>query len=248
MIGFDDIISIVIRRLELFLFCFTNEIPASEITLKNILVSCRVYLSCATTQSELNMAVESISRQNMYLCALVLLVIISANLVQSEFFNNVIQCSGKKTCSECIQTRGCAWCAQPDFNNRCFQNNTSPLTGSCQEPYIFSPSNDLKIIQAQELTRRVESIGGGGGGGYEEDLYQQHQSKGSHYHGGYEQELHTQSKQTQYSGSHRQVSESVKYGYHEESGRIVQIYPQVVDLKLRLSKTKIYPISKLNFY
>lgn len=197
----------------------------------------RVYLSCASKSSELNMTIESISRHHTYWCALVLLVIISANLVQSVFVESLQRpCNGKKTCHECIQTKGCAWCAQPDFGERCFQNNTSPVTGSCAEPFVFSPINEQQITRALELTRRVDTYESNGGGGqYEEGQYQESSNKGHYSKSGFEQESYRQTGHIEASNSHRQTSQNVNYGSYEESGKIVQIYPQRVGLKLRIS-------------
>lgn len=195
-----------------------------------------MYLSCASKPSDLNMAIESISRHQ--LCALVLLVIISANLVQSVFVESLQKpCDGKKTCHECIQSKGCAWCALPDFGERCFQQNTSSLTGTCPENYTFNPRNVEILKSSLELTRSVGRIGGGHGGGqYQEASYEEHSSsKGRHFKSGFEQESYNQNSQSAYSGSHRESSQNVEYGYQEESGKIVQIKPQRVGLQLRIS-------------
>lgn len=184
------------------------------------------------------MAIETISRHHMYLCGLVMLVIISANLVQGVFVESLQKpCDGKKTCHECIQTKGCAWCAQPGFGERCFQKNTSPLTGTCEDPFIFSPNNEQIIVAASSLTRRVNRTEGhSGGGGYEEGSYQEYNTKGRYSKTSFEQESHRQSSHSEFNSNHRQTSQSMNYGSYEESGKIVQIYPQRVSLKLRLSK------------
>lgn len=223
------------KKLKLFFFNFNviwNLIP--------LFLFFRVYLSCASKSSELNMTIESISRHHTYWCALVLLVIISANLVQSVFVESLQRpCNGKKTCHECIQTKGCAWCAQPDFGERCFQNNTSPLTGSCAEPFIFSPINEQQIKKALVLTSlrngsRVNESHGGGGQ-YEEGQYQVNSNKGYHSRSGFEQESSRQTGHIGVSDSHFQTSQSVSYESYEESGKIVQIFPQRIGLKLRIS-------------
>lgn len=198
------------------------------------------------------MTIESISRHHTYWCALVLLVIISANLVQSANQSVMVEqlhrsCNGKKTCHECIQTKGCSWCAQPDFGERCFQSNTSPLTGSCAEEFTFSPINEQQIKKALELTRHVATYESHGGGGqYEEGQYQEYNSKGHYSKSGSEQESYRETGHIGVSNSHRQTSQSVNYGSYEESGKIVQIYPQRVGLKLRISMFYWHYMYELN--
>lgn len=113
-------------------------------------------------------------------------------------------CASKETCSSCIQTPKCAWCAQDDFGDRprCFQPDLKPAT-SCDEAFVVDPGNEMALLNALGLTR--------GGGMYEESHQSEHSSssRGSSSKGG---------------------------SSSSASGGVVQISPQHVNLKLRVSK------------
>ncbi|XP_055305267.1 integrin beta-PS isoform X2 [Sitodiplosis mosellana] len=186
------------------------------------------------------MAIETISRRNMYLCAALLLVLVSANLVQSQFAEKLIQnpCVSKTNCHECIQAKSCAWCMHPDFGDkpRCFQPSLSPLTGGCPEEYTYDPDNIEILNETRQLTRggSAAAISGGSGqsiaGGYSSSSQSE-----SYNRKDYSQE--SWDRQTQQSANYnsKKSGHHVEYGSFEE-GKIVQIYPQRVSLKLRINQ------------
>lgn len=138
---------------------------------------------------------------------------LAAKLVQNP-------CVNKRTCHECIQTQSCAWCMQPDHGDkpRCFQHSYSNI---CPEEYIWNPDTEQKFVLNRELTR-AESIGGGFGG---------QMSYGSSY---MSNSSYSSSMKSAYSSSYSASSSS--RGYAGASSReIVQISPQRVGLKLRIS-------------
>jgi len=62
-------------------------------------------------------------------------------------------CSGKQTCSECIQTNDCAWCQENEFifGDRCSKRGNPK---KCPESSIVDPKNNLTIVQAEPLTEK----------------------------------------------------------------------------------------------
>lgn len=136
-------------------------------------------------------------------------------------------CVSKTTCSECIQTKSCAWCLEPDHDDRarCFQPSLSSITGSCPEQYTWNPDHEERILIASELTRAKKASGGGVHVSGSEYSASQSSSSSSSYHGS-----------AQFGGS--------THGSASSSSRITQIYPQRVGLKLRISKSMNYFHSK----
>lgn len=144
--------------------------------------------------------------------------------VQSQLPEKLTQnpCVSKTTCRECIQTKSCAWCMQPEFDDkpRCFQPSLSSLLGSCPEEYTWNPDIQERLVIAEQLTRGVAQSGGGtfvSGGSIEEHGSSSH-SEQSHF------------------SSESGGQESMSASGHR---KIVQIYPQRVSLKLRLSELKM---------
>lgn len=127
-------------------------------------------------------------------------------------------CVSKVTCSDCIQTKSCAWCLEPDFGDRprCFQPSLSAITGSCPEQYTWNPDHEERILIHEELTRAGKAAGGG-----------VHVS-GSEY---------SASSSSSSSSSHSSSAHfgSSSRGSASSSSKITQIYPQRVGLKLRIS-------------
>uniref|UniRef100_U5EVW7 Integrin beta n=1 Tax=Corethrella appendiculata TaxID=1370023 RepID=U5EVW7_9DIPT len=130
-------------------------------------------------------------------------------------------CVSKTTCKECIQTKSCAWCMQPDFGDRprCFQPSLTQLHGSCPEEYTWNPDNEQTLVINRELSRAGSKAGGG-----------QFVSGGS---------VSMSGSSSSSSSSHHQSSGG---SYFEESGSsnfgqdTVQISPQRVGLKLRINE------------
>lgn len=141
-------------------------------------------------------------------------------------------CSGKATCSQCIQTKTCAWCLQPQANfegrERCFQPSYDSLT-TCPEEFTYNPDSQLTETINKELTRRKRLDAGAG---YEDDSaaaaagYQQ--SSASNY-------SYSSSSYRSSSGSSSSSSSSNSMSWRSE-GEIVQIKPQRVNLRLRISE------------
>lgn len=182
------------------------------------------------------MAIESIHRHSIYFYA-VLVLTITLNVAQSASYESTpSSCASKLTCHECIQAKSCSWCLQPDYGDkpRCFQPSHDKSINNCAEEYTWDPDNEQRLVIAEELTRGGISQSGGGqsiaGGSYEASS-----SKGSHHSSGSTYESYNRQTQTSATHSHKQSGMHTSYGSHSESGRIVQIYPQRVNLKLRIS-------------
>lgn len=184
------------------------------------------------------MTIESITRHSRYVCVVVVLVI-TINLAQSASYESTpSSCASKLTCHECIQAKSCSWCMDPDYGDkpRCFQPTHDKSINTCSEEYTWDPDNEQRLEIAEELTRGGMSqatIGGGqsmAGGSYEASS-----SKGSHFSAGSTYENYNRQTQSSATHSHKESGMHTSYGSHSESGRIVQIYPQRVNLKLRIS-------------
>lgn len=132
-------------------------------------------------------------------------------------------CVSKTTCRDCIQTKSCAWCLEPEFGDRprCFQPSLASITGSCPEQYTWNPDHEERILLREELTRAGKSAGGGVHVSGSEYSASSSSSSSSSYSGS-----------ATFGGSSRGSSQSSA----SSSGKIVQVYPQRVGLKLRISK------------
>lgn len=119
-------------------------------------------------------------------------------------------CVSKINCHECIQTRGCAWCMDPDFGDkpRCFQPSSVSLIGGCKEEYTHNPDNEQQLLISEQLTRAGMLTASGAG-----------MAAGS-AHGS--------------AHAHGSASASGSWGASGHQS-IVQISPQRVGLKLRIS-------------
>lgn len=136
-------------------------------------------------------------------------------------------CVSKVSCRECIQTKSCAWCLQPDFGDkpRCFQPSLSSFTGGCPEQYTWNPDHEERLLIREELTRAGSSSAAAGAAYGGSSSYGSSSSSGSF-------------SSSSSSGS----SSSSHHHFGSASGqKIVQIYPQRVGLKLRISKLKNVP-------
>lgn len=127
-------------------------------------------------------------------------------------------CTSKTTCSSCIQAQHCAWCMQPDFGDRprCFLPDLKPAT-PCPEEFVVNPDNEEIMIRNMALSRSGQSIAGGGmasGGSYHEEG----------------------SSSSSMSGSGSSASGGSASGGAAGGGSVVQVSPQHVNLKLRISE------------
>lgn len=146
----------------------------------------------------------------------------------SDKLNIQNSCVSKTTCRECIQTKNCAWCMQPDFGDkpRCFQPSLTSFAGSCLEEYTWNPDNEQRIFLNRELTRAGSASGGGSASGSYGESYSGSSSSSS-----------SSSSSHSFGGS----SSSSGSGAWGASGQqsIVQISPQRVGLKLRISECDV---------
>lgn len=166
------------------------------------------------------------NKSSIYFLALVL--ISTFGTIQSQFggektvsFQN--PCVSKTSCSACIQTQKCAWCMQPEFGDRprCFQPDLKPST-PCPEEFVINPDNEQIMIRDYALSRGGKALSGGGGmvsGGTIEEEESGHSSM---------------------SGSSSASGGASMSGGSSgsASGSVVQISPQHVHLKLRISEFK----------
>lgn len=123
-------------------------------------------------------------------------------------------CSAKPTCSECIQTKSCAWCFEPNYaGDRCFQPSLVPFNARCPEQFTYDPDNYVFNKDSRELTR----VRGGAG-----------MAKGG------------ASMSSSSSGSVSSSSSGSSSMSGSASGaadaQIVQISPQKIDLHLRINE------------
>lgn len=134
-------------------------------------------------------------------------------------------CASKATCHECIQTQACAWCMQPDFGKkqRCFQPSLTYRSMECQEEWIYNPDNIQMVSIARQLTR-TGSMKGSAAAEYMEMASMYSNSSSSSWSSG------SSSSWGSSAGGGSSGGSSSASG-----GQITQIYPQRVNLKLRIS-------------
>jgi integrin beta 1 len=152
--------------------------------------------------------------------ALVLLSIVCAiesqSIDKAALFTN--PCTGKTNCGLCIQTSSCAWCMQPDFGDRprCFQPDLKPAT-PCPEEFVVNPDNEQIMMREAMLSRGSAYLGDG-------SMVSGGSASG---HG---------SSSGSMSGHGSASGGSSGHGSSSGSGSVVQISPQEVKLKLRISE------------
>lgn len=135
-------------------------------------------------------------------------------------------CISKTTCSSCIQSQGCGWCMDADFDTkpRCFSPQVfKDPTVHCKD--IYYPKNFFMALIHENLTsttRREQS------GGYEAGVSIEGESSASGSYGG------------QGSASGGFGGGAAGAGSGSAGAKIVQIYPQRVQLKLRTSEDLFY--------
>lgn len=187
--------------------------------------------------------------RNYMICHIfVLLCILSTEYIaNSQFSPNVTPlnpCSSKTTCRDCIQTKGCAWCMDPEYGSerpRCVDPSHFSFT-QCRKEFIYNPDNEITIKMDHELTRSGQSIQGGvysSGSSYSASSSGSSEISGSYSASGGSS---MSGRQSSSGGSYGSRSSSMSGGSSSASGaafgfgsQIVQIRPQIVDLKLRIS-------------
>uniref|UniRef100_A0A7G3AQR4 Integrin beta n=1 Tax=Lutzomyia longipalpis TaxID=7200 RepID=A0A7G3AQR4_LUTLO len=163
----------------------------------------------------------------------ILLAVAVANGQLAEKLTSQNPCVSKTTCHECIQTKSCAWCLQPQAEYgdlpRCFQPSYGVGDSRCPEEYTYNPDNEMIPLLNMELTRRVSGAAAEGGGGAAASGYSAsgYSASGSSYS--------SMSSSSSHYGSSSSSSGST-YGFGAASGGIVQISPQRVKLKLRINE------------
>uniref|UniRef100_A0A1Q3FMG1 Integrin beta n=1 Tax=Culex tarsalis TaxID=7177 RepID=A0A1Q3FMG1_CULTA len=126
-----------------------------------------------------------------------------------------LTCPGKLSCRDCIQTSNCRWCSQPNFTKaRC--HGAGIGAQYCPEEYTVDPSNEFIKIEARELSKASKGGVAIAGEGYEES--------------------HWSSSSSSSSSSHHSSSSSSSSSSSASGSNIVQIYPQRVQLKLRINE------------
>ncbi|XP_058794533.1 integrin beta-PS [Phymastichus coffea] len=133
-------------------------------------------------------------------------------------------CISKQTCHDCIQTPSCAWCSASNFQDkRCFLPHVNvKVTADCPANYTFNPGNDYTLIRYKELTKGNYAPVKG----LEETTItaeiEEEQSSSSSVHTVSESNSKTSSKTS--STSNKQEA--------------VQLYPQEINLKLRINEVQ----------
>lgn len=167
--------------------------------------------------------------QKIMIFSLLITILLSLTSIHAIILQDINPCLGKLSCHDCIQTKGCAFCSEEgDFSDRsrCFKPELHTTNErKCHENYTINPDTEIKIEINNELTRHHISSGSSGtyisGGGIE--------TGGSSYSSSF--------------GGYSESSYGSSYNKHMKSsqGQVVQVSPQKMNLKLRISKyCKIY--------
>ncbi|XP_034949317.1 integrin beta-PS [Chelonus insularis] len=136
-----------------------------------------------------------------------------SSLPPPERLTGMNPCISKQTCHECIQTPHCAWCAAPKFNEkRCFLPNiNTKIFATCPEEFTWNPDNVFSMVRHRNLTK-----GGYVGVG---------EYSGSSFS--------SSSSSSSWSSKSSSSSSSSASGNRQDA---VQIWPQEVNLKLRINE------------
>lgn len=163
----------------------------------------------------------------------------------SEKMTAANPCTSKVNCRECIQTQHCAWCMSLDFGGdkpRCYQPDQAIPT-YCPEAFTINPDTEYLIEIKRDLTVEGGGMIGGGGTMVSGGSAFANSSSSSSYYGRSSSESggYSSIKGSSSSGGGGYGSSSASGGFsssgsYSESGGITQIYPQRVNLKLRVSK------------
>ena len=163
------------------------------------------------------------TRYSILLLASVLLstfIVINSQNLEKPVALTQNPCTSKTTCSSCIQTQKCAWCMQPEFGERprCFQPDLRPAT-LCPEEFVVNPDNEAILYRALALSRAGYELTGGGmasGGSFEGEGHGSSSMSGS---------VSTSGGGSASGGASGSAS-----------GGVVQVSPQHVGLRLRVSE------------
>lgn len=163
----------------------------------------------------------------LYTLSVLLVCIINLTPTHSQTSSNINflmqnPCISKTTCSSCIQSQGCGWCMDADFETkpRCFSPNIyKDPHEHCKD--IYYPANYFLALIHENLTSTTSR---GQSGGYEAGVSIEAESSGSSLFN------------EQGAGSSGGGGGAAGAGGSSGGAKIVQIYPQKVHLKLRTSK------------
>lgn len=87
------------------------------------------------------------------ICVVLLLV---ARIIRSQLsdeLNEENSCDRKVTCSECIQTKNCAWCMAPSMGGNARCHDPSMDSRYCEEEHFWHPDNEQRVLSMRELSR-----------------------------------------------------------------------------------------------
>ncbi|XP_012282811.1 integrin beta-PS [Orussus abietinus] len=141
------------------------------------------------------------------LMAVMLTITIKANYPPPERLTGMNPCISKQTCHECIQTPHCAWCAAPKFSEkRCFLPNINTKIFATCEEK-YTWNPDNVFSMLRHRDLTKGGYGNRGSGGY--------------------------SSSSSSSSASSSSSTQIKSGGRQEA---VQIWPQEVNLKLRINE------------
>ncbi|XP_001601489.2 integrin beta-PS [Nasonia vitripennis] len=149
---------------------------------------------------------------------LLLLTWISSSAAQYSKPTGANPCIGKQSCHDCIQTPTCAWCSRPNFEyNRCFSPYLSKkIDEAC--PDAFNPDNVYIKRRAKEIWKGNYTVG---------TAIEEHIEVSA---GG----SHSSSGSFNINSSSGTKTSSVIGGKNEA----VQLYPQHIELKLRINEAQ----------
>lgn len=155
-------------------------------------------------------------------------------------------CTNKVNCHECIQTQNCGWCMKRDYGDlpRCFLH--TPKMDVCPEEFQYMPGTSEQILINKDLTLASGGAAWSAGGGQfiaqEGSAQRSSSASGSYSASSSSSSYGSSSMSGSSSSSGYSASSGSKSAYGSAAsaaaagGEIVQIKPQRVNLKLRISK------------
>ncbi|MPC74147.1 hypothetical protein E2C01_068496 [Portunus trituberculatus] len=81
----------------------------------------------------------------------VAVAVMVVTVVCGEEQNQGQECKAQRTCAQCIQTAGCAWCINPKSGEHC-QSAQDFTKATCSISDIQNPKNAFQLVQDEELT------------------------------------------------------------------------------------------------
>lgn len=172
---------------------------------------------------------------------------VGAELLMSPANLEQNPCTNKVNCHECIQTQNCGWCMKPDYGDkpRCFLH--TPNKDVCPEEFQWMPGTSERILINKDLTLASGGVAWSAGGGQfigQEGNAQRSSSASGSYSASSSSSSYGSSSMSGSSSSSgfsassgsQSAYGSAAMGAAAAGGEIVQIKPQRVSLKLRISK------------